>query len=296
MKTGSTPSVIRRSRDEVFRDQGYPVGAARMRVAEPVEPHTHDFLELALVVAGRAEHLTSQGSHPVSKGQVVAVRPGNWHAYTDPIRLEVINIYVGQELLRTDLAWVLDHPRLARLLLHGGQSLEPLSKVDLGEVSGWLDQLAGHRGTDRRLKMILDRSLLSCVLAGLATVTPTTEGPIAEADTAPMTGEVRVVLDLMAADLAADWSVDELARQASVSASHLHRQFRAQVGATPLGWLTRSRAELFAVLLVSTGEAVATIGRQVGWSDPNYASRRFRQAYGTSPSEYRRRFGFAAQD
>jgi AraC-like DNA-binding protein len=39
---------------------------------------------------------------------------------------------------------------------------------------------------------------------------------------------------------------------------------------------------------------VAEIGRAVGWSDPNYAARRFRATHGLSPTEYRRRFTFAA--
>ena len=46
-------------------------------------------------------------------------------------------------------------------------------------------------------------------------------------------------------------------------------------------------------LLVTTDDSVAEIGRIVGWADPNYASRRFRQIYGSTPTDYRSRFATA---
>ena len=47
------------------------------------------------------------------------------------------------------------------------------------------------------------------------------------------------------------------------------------------------RAEKAAVLLLTTDKAIATIGREVGWHDPNYFARRFRAAFGISARQYR---------
>jgi AraC family L-rhamnose operon transcriptional activator RhaR len=81
----------------------------------------------------------------------------------------------------------------------------------------------------------------------------------------------------------------ELAREVGLSVSHLHREFRSQLGITPMAWLARTRAELAASLLLQSDRPVGWIGTQVGWSDPNYFSRCFRRAYGLSPSCYRQR-------
>lgn len=282
--------TLLRREPNVFTAADYPILAARVPVPEPVGPHIHDFCELAVVVEGRAVHRTADGTQPIGPGQAIAVRPGSWHAFDRPRGCTVINIYLGPRLLLTDLAWCLNHPALVRLLLHGGTSTDALAPDRLAEVTGWLDQLTGPRPSGAQSinpgQAIVQRSLLGCVLGRLAELT------IAAAGSSMITRPVRLALTEMSADLARPWTVDDLARLAAVSPSQLHRLFRAEIGSTPLGWLTRTRAERFAVLLLGRDDTVAGIGRRVGWPDPNYASRRFRQVYGISPSEYRRRLAF----
>ena len=281
--------TLLRREPNVFTEADYPILADRVSIPEPVDPHIHDFIELALVVAGRAVHRTADGDRMIIPGQVVAVRPGSWHAYLQPERCTVINVYVGPRLLLTDLAWCLAHPSLVRQLLHGGASTDALAPDRLAEVTGWLDQLARPRrgrpepGPE---EAIVRRSLLGCALGRLAGLT------IAAAGTSMITRPVQLALTAMTGDLARPWTVADLARAAAVSPSRLHRLFRTEVGSTPLGWLTRSRAERFAVLLLGSDDTIAVLGRAVGWPDPNYASRRFRQVYGISPSDYRRRLAF----
>ena len=276
--------TLLRREPNVFTATDYPILAARVPLRGPVPPHIHDFCELAVVVEGRAVHRTADGAQPIGRGQAVAIRPGSWHAFDRPRDCTVINIYLGPRLLLTDLAWCLGHPALVRLLLHGGTSTDALTPDRLVEVTGWLEQLAGPRPAGPE-QSIVQRSLLGCVLGRLAELT-------IAAGSSMITRPVQLALTAMSAELARPWTVAELARIAAVSPSQLHRLFRAEVGRTPLDWLTRSRAERFAVLLLGRDDTVAGIGRRVGWADPNYASRRFRQVYGTSPSEYRRRLQF----
>lgn len=107
--------------------------------------------------------------------------------------------------------------------------------------------------------------------------------------------EVRQVITMMAADLAYPWAVGDLAARVGLSASQLHRRFVSQIGVAPIQWLVRTRAEKAAALLASTDTTVSSIGRAVGWPDPNYASRRFRSVYQMTPSAYRARFAFPSQ-
>ena len=95
----------------------------------------------------------------------------------------------------------------------------------------------------------------------------------------------------MAADPAADWTVAGLAASAHVSEGHFARSFRHQLGSAPMAWLAALRGERAAALLIETDLPVAEVGRLVGWADPNYASRRFRQLHGVAPAAYRRTFG-----
>ncbi|GAA3558584.1 hypothetical protein GCM10022197_12400 [Microlunatus spumicola] len=275
--------VRRLTRSEVFT-AGVAVAAWPVVVADPVPPHVHDFVELALVTTGTARHSTAAGASVLGAGDVVVVRPGAWHAYFPGPEgpCEVINVYLGPETLHADLAWVLDDPRLARLLLVGGRLDPPLAEVPRRRVEGWLHQLAQEQAApDRRL----NAALLQCALVEVSRATAQC-GSVAPP---ALSGPVRDVLLAMTEDLARPWSVTELAARAGLSTSALHRQFREQLGSGPVERLTLLRAEAAATLLVQTDLTVAAVGRLVGWPDPSYASRRFRAIHQVSPAEYRRR-------
>src|SRR6185437_12739217 len=101
---------------------------------------------------------------------------------------------------------------------------------------------------------------------------------------------VREAMALLADEPDRPWTVASLAAATKISAPHLQRSFRSQVGVPPMAWLDQLRGESAARLLVQTDLAVSAIGRAVGWPDPNYASRRFRALYAVTPTDYRRRF------
>jgi AraC family L-rhamnose operon transcriptional activator RhaR len=105
---------------------------------------------------------------------------------------------------------------------------------------------------------------------------------------------ISAVLDDLQGNLAHDWSLAELGRRHGRERSHLGRRFREVVGLSPLAWLARRRCERAAVLLLTTREAIATIGARVGWPDANYFARRFRTEFGQSPSAYRKQLPLPA--
>lgn len=61
---------------------------------------------------------------------------------------------------------------------------------------------------------------------------------------------------------------------------------REQTGISPAAYLSRLRTERMAELLTTESIGVAEAAREVGWSSHALATRRFRQRYGVSPSEY----------
>ncbi|MFG3255933.1 GlxA family transcriptional regulator [Streptomyces sp. NPDC048172] len=85
--------------------------------------------------------------------------------------------------------------------------------------------------------------------------------------------------------------VDDLAARAAVSAATLHRRFRAQLGTTPLAWLTGERVAL-ACRLIERGESrLDVVARRSGLGTTANLRARLHRATGLSPSAYRHRFG-----
>ncbi len=282
--------------DRVFRrdvttSPGPLVAGERMDAAPGARPHSHDFAELVVVTTGATTHFCAAGRRRLSRGSVVALRPGDWHGYEDNRDLCMYNIYVGGEIFERELSWIRTDPRLGPVLWPGDDDpvadrvadrtsyLEPPA---LHRVEEWLPQLAGRpdRSASDHVRRV---GMLLCVLAELAAavggaverVEPVRHPAVAEATR------------LLGAHLADRWSLDELAGCVHLSVSYLVRLFAAQVGMSPMTYLGRLRAERAAGLLVETDLPVAEIGRLVGWHDPNYASRRFRQYFGDSPAGYR---------
>lgn len=275
--------------EEVLTDSGQPVGAATMAVVADVPEHTHAFIEIAFVIGGSGRHSSSVGARRVQRGDVVTVRPGSWHAYDRLDGMAVTNAYVRPALFHRELSWLMDYPPLVAGLLRAGVAFATVGEDALGRAVGWLDQL---ERLGPSVTPAVQLGLATCALGELAAAdfTATSTPP------ASLTPAVRSTMAVLEARPEHPWTLAELAGVAMVSASSLQRQYRGQVGQSPMAWLRQLRGERAATLLGQTDLPVAEIGRRVGWEDPNYMSRRFRLLYGVGPSRYRERFQAPRRD
>jgi AraC family transcriptional activator FtrA len=89
-------------------------------------------------------------------------------------------------------------------------------------------------------------------------------------------------------------TVTDLATRAATSPATLHRKFRAELGTTPLAWLTTERVTL-ACRLIERGELrLDRVAAASGFGTAANLRSQLRRHTGLSPSAYRRRFGPAA--
>jgi transcriptional regulator GlxA family with amidase domain len=94
--------------------------------------------------------------------------------------------------------------------------------------------------------------------------------------------------------LAEPLTVAGLAARAAVSPATLHRRFRAQLGTTPLAWLTGERVELACRLIERGEERLDVVAARSGLGTAANLRARVRRVTGLSPSAYRQRFGTRA--
>jgi transcriptional regulator GlxA family with amidase domain len=86
-------------------------------------------------------------------------------------------------------------------------------------------------------------------------------------------------------------TVADLAAHAAVSPATLHRRFRAQLGTTPLAWLTGERVALACRLIERGEERLDVVAERCGLGTAANLRARLRRETGLSPSAYRRRYG-----
>jgi len=100
---------------------------------------------------------------------------------------------------------------------------------------------------------------------------------------------IQKVVDYIHANLDKRITADDLARAARLSRSRLCYLFKAETGVAPMKYLKRCRIEKARDLLDSTPLSVKEIRSSVGLSDRSHFTRGFKETFGVTPFEYRRK-------
>lgn len=85
-------------------------------------------------------------------------------------------------------------------------------------------------------------------------------------------------------------TVQDIAQNVGVCRSLLNRAFQQHMDMSPVQYLTRYRMQQACILLERTDMPVKAVAYSVGYEDPLYFSRRFREMENCSPKEYADRF------
>jgi AraC family L-rhamnose operon transcriptional activator RhaR len=274
--------LYRYERSEVFGRRGDPMTVQRNDTQGFCAPHEHDFIEIVLVVSGTGSQKTA-----IKPGSVTILRPGHWHSYVECRNLVIYNCCFGPELLRRELSWLTDDPKLTWLLLGAGENsgtpeptvstLRPAVRKRLQDV---LDNFRKSDTSSFGIKVSWLALFVTTLAQNLSVSGPTA----VEQRIHP---SVIKTIRLIEADLGRPWTLRNLAQHSGLSTEYLIRLFKGTMGMTPYAYLNRCRAERAAALLLRTNLGIAEIGQKVGWSEPCHFSRRFKRQFGMSASSYR---------
>lgn len=105
-----------------------------------------------------------------------------------------------------------------------------------------------------------------------------------------MNPKTQVVVAFMNTNLHRKLSLDELAKTAEISRSHLCRLFKAETGMSPVQYIQKLRMQEGSMLLATTLMSVKQVMIEVGYNDKSLFVRHFKKAQGLTPSEYRARY------
>ncbi|WP_156761176.1 GlxA family transcriptional regulator [Microbacterium karelineae] len=169
--------------------------------------------------------------------------------------------------------------------------------IDHGDV---LTSAGTASALDACLHIVRER-LGAAVAASVArsiVIAPHREGGQAQhVDAVPETGDVSddiaPVLAWVEENLAERLTVEVLARRALMSRRSFTRRFRRATGATPAQWVRRRRLDAARVRLETATDPIGRIAEASGFGSAVAFRQAFVQAFGTTPTSYRRRFADA---
>lgn len=300
LRTG--PSVEHLTARSLFAPVGVPLHVNRPLHEGNIPLHDHDFVEIAVVAGGHGVHRTIHGESAIGTGDVFILHPGQWHSYERCRGLVLYNCLLGIELLTREFAWARSDPQLSpmfpnRLPAAGqpqrsaGQGVLTLH-LDPATLETCVRELEILRALQTGEDPVRARpEIIGHLLLVLATLSRHLVGGgalrgLRGGGSEPDPAVVKAI-QALEERLDHDWGLVELSKLLNLNRSYLVRLFKRHTGQSPMAWLARRRAEKAAVLLLTTDQPVAAVGKAVGWHDPNYFARRFRAAFGLSAREYR---------
>jgi AraC family transcriptional regulator len=94
--------------------------------------------------------------------------------------------------------------------------------------------------------------------------------------------------ELLAANLAANITLDDLARECKLSIRHFTRAFRGSTRMSPHAWLLHHRVEKAKGLLIDSPRVLSDVALDCGFADQSHFTRTFQRVVGISPGAWRR--------
>lgn len=284
----------------LYGDDAVPIVAQRVSSMNgDFEPHSHDFVEVVLVLSGHGNHVSLNGERLLVPNDVIMLRPDAWHVYRACQQLEVYNCCFSYKLLQNELAWVSEEEQFQQFFGTDVTTVEqqsirffhlaqPVSTVCLS----YLDAIHAIKQTKSVLQKAIVLGHLLLFLAQLAQYTSEHDGAYESSSEWKRVLPIAVfsAKKMLDEQLVYPWKLETLSKHLQIDRSYLVRLFTTHIGISPMAYLARRRAEQAARLLISTDLSIASIGAAVGWPEPRHFARCFKAQTGVSASAYRARF------
>lgn len=281
--------------------------------------HWHEEFEIGIICEGEVLVKTPSLQKKLKKGECFFINSGVLHTYENgslnPVMGETGACSVDELVFHADFIGgskesVFWETILSPLIERSGITL--LSFVDTEEAmmfqgdiwekdsflrilngagearlmkEAWIECVTGEEGFEINVRFLLTK-LLSLLLKEPpeCEVKPDKENQVRNE-------RVKLMLTYIHEHYGEPVTVRDIADSASVSISECLRCFRSVLESSPMVYLKRYRLQRAAALLETTDWKISYIAQQCGFNEMSYFARTFKEAYGATPSAYRKNFG-----
>lgn len=252
--------------DDTFRNKF--VSACHKHFCKEMSPHGHDFFEIELIIDGSGTYTIDGKDFPIKPHTLFLLNPSQIHQVSAD--MELINVMFSCE----HDGDFFDIP----LLNDGNTSVFRLSDDDYAFFLPLLRELTEVYRTDRKYALLL----LRCILHKLTSRLPGGEGE--EVSSYTRRAKLYVLQNFRSGI-----TLESTAAHLGLSRAYLSDLFSKQPGENFKAYLDEVRFSYVTNLLTFTDLPIAQIHEKAGFCDYANFSRRFKQRYGISPGQYRRR-------
>lgn len=233
--------------------------------------HTHNEFEIYVNLSGDVSFLVENNLYVLTRGDVIIARPGEHHHC----------VYRSEAPHK--LFWILfDCQKNNTILdfLHGDFCENYISpQEDLREEL--LDLCyALHNGSLTDQDKIYTFFRIFTILKKSINTAPVQQSKL------PL--ELRMIIDYIDSHIYEKITVTGIAKEFYISQSTIERRFKETLGLMPVEYIRRKKLVLAAQML-QEGKSVLDAGTSIGYNDNSYFIELFKQYYGITPYQYKKK-------
>ncbi len=247
-------------------------------------PHIHRDLELNLVLDGRVSLLSGADLTPLKKGDLFVVNALCSHELSAAAPAMILSVQVSP------LFFGSYYPKLGRTVFKKTVFSDPGDEMQ-NKLRAKLLSLAHAYFVREEGYELQCVSLVNALFYDLLRLSPTEL--LEEKDLSAYQAKRRRLLRLtgfIEEHCGEKLLLSDLARQENLSMCYLSRIFKEFIGISFQDYLMKIRCEKARHLLLLTDYSLLDISMSCGFSDPKYFNQGFRQQYGHTPKDYRKKF------
>ncbi len=253
--------------------------------------HSHDYVEIVIILGGHARHFINEKSYDVGSGDVYVLQGRQEHGFEGATGdFRVCNVMFRPELVSFPFGRLRTLPGYQALFVmeparRSSSGFRSLLRLDSARLKEALEKV-------QRLRMEMDMRTPGFDCTGqaylLELIVFLSRIYSSDSDTSKF-GLLRFseAIAWMEQNYVKHSTVKDLSGRAAMSERHFLRMFRKTFGTTPLEHLIRLRIRHAERLLQAGRHNITETAYASGFSDSNYFSRQFRRIAGMSPRQYR---------
>ena len=241
-------------------------------------PHSHPYCEIMIVLNGEGNFLCEQTLHIIQKGSIILTNPYISHTeYADkthPDKLEYIVISL------TNICFY-------------SKNLEKLLTSQIFDFSSyWYNIINYIKAIDIEIQnkeLYWEnnvKNIINNLIVFLIRITKLNTYNIDENNISRQSHLIKVVKQYIDENYQDNITLDELSSKFFVNKFYLLRQFKVEIGLTPIKYLELTRIEKAKQLILNTNLTFSEISIQTGFNSVPYFSSKFKKITHLTPSQF----------
>ena len=271
--------------------KSFPFSIDILEHNEDVCTHTHDCIELVIILSGYAEHVIDNENYHLKPGDVFVVSKESEHGYKSVSNLKLSNIMFDYQKLADNLSELRQLPGFQTLFVlepqfrkdHRFESKLQLDPISLSFVKELLDILLKEYENN----VIGYESAISIYFLTLITYL-SREFHSSQSKGTSKLFQLANAISYMENNFLDPIHIDDVSAISYLSTRQFTRVFKKSYHVSPKEYIIKLRLAYACQLMENSHMNLSEVALESGFSDISFFSRQFKSKTGVSPREYRK--------